>query len=106
METTTQTLYHNVEQNHHVPCSDDIADRIVERGFTSVAWLSTRPLASCGPFTGLTVTVPLEFDIEGYREDGDAIEDLGVRVYAVPAEVANTWPRGRCYPAPGDIVET
>ncbi len=110
------TLYHNVAQNRRVRFADDVADHLVAQGFRDETgeaaagsiWLADRPVGDGqGRFVGLAVEVEdRALDaLEACRVDGDALEDLGVRVYAVPAAFVNTRPRARHYPRDGEVVE-
>lgn len=108
-------LYHNIEQNKRVKNADDVADDIVARGFwgTDMAggdldtrvWFSSVPLLSGGQFTGVAVEVPDSLDIEQYRQAGDALEELEVKVYAIDCHVANDFPRTRWYVREGEGIE-
>lgn len=104
-------LFHNIEQNKRIKFADDVADVIVESGFTAdlddAVWLSSQPLGDgAGTFTGLAIAVPDGVSLEAYRQEGDGIElYLGVEVYALPADVANSFPRERWYPREGELVE-
>lgn len=107
-------LFHNIEQNKRVKFADDYVDDIVEKGFWGTelggdmdtrVWFSSKPLLSNGVFIGVAVEIPDDFDLEKYREAGDAIEDLEVEVYAIENDEANKFKRERWYVKPGEGVE-
>jgi hypothetical protein len=88
-------LYHNVIQNRDVRAADDVVDNIIRDGFSGrTVWLSNRPVDDGqGRFIGVAVHVPKGFSLAPYRQHGDAIEDFGVKVYEIPAELVNKMTR-------------